>query len=183
LPAESAGTISQKTSSQAILPHNIYKNKNYMSFFGNIEAKSDSKGRVFIPAIFRRELQATACDTMMLRKDVYQDCLVLYPIESWNEQLNQLRSRLDKWNSRHQMIFRQFVADVEEVHIDSNGRILIPKRYMKMAAIEQEVRFIGMGDTIEIWAKEKLAAPFMNPDDFSTELENIMTAEKGGSNE
>ena len=42
-----------------------------MRFIGNIEAKSDSKGRVFIPACFRRVLQAAACDTMMLRKDVY----------------------------------------------------------------------------------------------------------------
>ena len=120
---------------------------------------------------------------MMLRKDVYQDCLVLYPFSSWNEQLDLLRSRLDKWNSRHQMIFRQFVADVEEVHIDSNGRILLPKRYMKLAAIEQEVRFIGMDDTIEIWAKEKLDKPFMNPDEFTSELEKIMTAKKGDSDE
>ena len=154
-----------------------------MRFIGNIEAKTDSKGRVFLPACFRRILQSGGCEKVMLRKDVYQDCLVLYPEESWNEQLNLLRSRLDKWNSKHQMIFRQFVADVEELSLDSNGRILLPKRYMTMAGIIQEVRFIGMDDTIEIWAKEKLEKPFMNPADFSRELEKIMTAEKGGNNE
>ena len=119
----------------------------------------------------------------MLRKDVHQKCLVLYPLESWNAQLDLLRSRLDKWNARHQMIFRQFVADVEELHIDDNGRILLPKRYLKMADIEGEVRFIGMDDTIEIWAKEKLDKPFMDPEEFSSELEKIMTTEKGGHNE
>lgn len=144
-----------------------------MSFIGNIEAKSDSKGRVFIPASFRRILQAT--NTLMLRKDIFQECLVLYPCESWNKQLNALRKRLDRWNAHHQMIFRQFVADVEEIHIDSNGRILIPKRYMKMAGIKQEIRFIGMDDTIEIWAKEKVEQPFMKAEIFSTELEKIMT--------
>ena len=92
-----------------------------MRFIGNIEAKTDSKGRVFLPACFRRILQAGGCDKVMLRKDVYQDCLVIYPEESWNEQLNLLRSRLDRWNAKHQMIFRQFVADVEEV-------VLIPQR-------------------------------------------------------
>mgnify|MGYP003303728514 FL=1 len=153
-----------------------------MRFIGNIEAKTDSKGRVFLPACFRRILQAGGCDKVMLRKDVYQDCLVIYPEESWNAQLNLLRSKLDKWNAKHQMIFRQFVADVEEVNIDSNGRILLPKRYLGMAAIKQEVRFIGMDDTIEIWAKEKLDKPFMNPADFGRELEKIMT-KKGESNE
>jgi MraZ protein len=154
-----------------------------MRFIGNIEAKTDSKGRVFMPACFRRILQGMGCDRIMLRKDIHQDCLVLYPEESWNLQLDELRSRLDKWNKSHQMLFRQFVADVEVINIDSNGRILIPKRYMNMAGIKQEVRFIGMYDTIEIWAKERLDKPFMSPEEFGNELESIMTAEKGGGNE
>ena len=154
-----------------------------MRFIGNIGAKTDSKGRVFLPACFRRILQQGGCDKVMLRKDVYQDCLVIYPEESWNEQLNLLRSRLDKWNAKHQMIFRQFVADVEELSIDSNGRILLPKRYLGMASIRQEVRFIGMDDTIEIWAKEKLEQPFMSPDEFSRELEKIKSTEKPAVNE
>ena len=154
-----------------------------MRFIGNIEAKTDSKGRVFLPACFRRILQAGGCDKVMLRKDVYQDCLVIYPEESWNRQLDLLRSKLDKWNSRHQIIFRQFVADVEELSIDSNGRILLQKRYLNMAGIKQEVRFVGMDDTIEIWAKEKVEKPFMSPEEFGSELEKIMTAKEGGSNE
>ena len=154
-----------------------------MRFIGNIEAKTDSKGRVFLPACFRRILQAGGCEKVMLRKDVYQDCLVIYPEESWNEQLNLLRSRLDKWNAKHQMIFRQFVADVEELCIDSNGRILLPKRYMNMVCIKQEVRFIGMDDTIEIWAKEKVEKPFMTPEEFGVELEKIMTSKIEHDNE
>ena len=153
-----------------------------MSFIGNIEAKSDSKGRVFIPANFRRILQASNTNTLMLRKDIFQECLVLYPNKSWNEQLDALRKHLDRWNAHHQMIFRQFVADVEEIHIDNNGRILIPKRYMKMAGIIQEIRFIGMDDTIEIWAKEKLEQPFMKAEIFSAELEKIMTEKKENDN-
>lgn len=152
-----------------------------MRFIGNIEAKVDSKGRVFLPACFRRTLQADGCEKVMLRKNVHQDCLVIYPMDSWNAQLDALRSRLDMWNAQHQMIFRMFVADVEEVGIDSNGRILLNKRYLKMAEIISEVRFIGMDDTIEIWAKEKLEQPFMSADDFSRELEAIMT--KKDSNE
>ena len=154
-----------------------------MRFIGNIEAKSDSKGRVFLPACFRRILQGGGCDKVMLRKDVYQDCLVIYPEDSWNRQLDLLRSRLDKWNAGHQMIFRQFVADVVEINIDASGRILLPKRYMKMAGIQQEVRFIGMDDTIEIWAKEKVESPFMSPEEFGRELEKIMTNNNSLSNE
>lgn len=50
-------------------------------FLGNIEAKADAKGRVFIPAQFRRQLQSGSEDKLIMRKDVFQDCLVLYPEE------------------------------------------------------------------------------------------------------
>ena len=152
-----------------------------MRFIGNIEAKSDSKGRIFVPAHFRRVLQAAKADKLMMRKDIFQECLVLYPEESWNEQLDTLRSKLDKWDRRQSMIFRQFVSDVEEVTMDSNGRILIPKRYMDMAGIQQEVRFIGMDDTIEIWAKEKVEKPFMDAVEFGNEIEKIMSQRKENS--
>ena len=48
-----------------------------MRFLGNIEAKTDSKGRVFLPAIFRKVLQGAGEEVLVLRKDVHQRCLVL----------------------------------------------------------------------------------------------------------
>ena len=67
-----------------------------------------------------------------------------------------------------------FVSDVEIITLDANGRFLIPKRYLKMAHIEQDVRFIGMDNTIEIWAKEMTDKPFMAPETFEKELQKIM---------
>lgn len=143
-------------------------------FLGNIEAKADAKGRLFIPAQFRKQLQAANEERIVLRKDIFQACLVLYPESVWNDELSELRARLNKWNAMHQQIFRQFVSDVEVITLDSNGRILIPKRYLQMAGISQEVRFIGMDNIIEVWAKEKMEKPFMEPDEFGREIEKIM---------
>ena len=145
-----------------------------MRFLGNIEAKTDVKGRAFLPAVFRKVLQASGEESLVLRKDAFQPCLVLYPQSVWNEQMDILRGRLNRWNAHQQLIFRQFVADVELTQLDGNGRLLIPKRYMKMANIEQNIKFIGMGDTIEIWSTEATSQPFMEPDEFSRALEAIM---------
>lgn len=145
-----------------------------MRFLGNIEAKTDVKGRAFLPAVFRKVLQASGEESLVLRKDAFQPCLVLYPQSVWNEQMDILRGRLNRWNAHQQLIFRQFVADVELTQLDGNGRLLIPKRYMKMANIEQNIKFIGMGDTIEIWSAEATSQPFMEPDEFSRALEAIM---------
>lgn len=145
-----------------------------MRFLGNSEAKTDAKGRVFLPAIFRKQLQADAEECLIMRKDTYQNCLVLYPESAWNEQMNELRGRLNRWDPKHQMIFRQFVSDVEIINLDANGRFLIPKRYLKLANIEQDVRFIGMDTTIEIWAKEIADKPFLSAEDFEQGLKEIM---------
>lgn len=147
-------------------------------FLGNIEAKTDTKGRIFIPALFRRQLQATSEDKLVMRKDVFQECLVLYPESVWDEELNELRSKLNKWNANHQNVFRQFVSDVEIISIDGNGRILIPKRYLQIAGILGEVRFIGVDNKIEIWAKEKTEQPFMQAEAFGKALEEIMNNEE-----
>ncbi len=145
-----------------------------MRFIGNIEARIDAKGRVFLPAVFRKVLRTSDEEGLILRKDVFQSCLVLYPESVWNAQMDALRARLSRWNALHQQIFRQFVSDAETLPIDANGRILLPKRYLAMCGIEREVKFIGMGDTIEIWNMDIARTPFMDGADFGKALENIM---------
>ena len=72
------------------------------------------------------------------------------------------------------MWFRQFVAGVDEVSIDGNGRILIPKRYHETIGLQGEVRFIGMDDTIELWAKEVADGLLADEAAFGAELEALM---------
>ncbi len=148
-----------------------------MRFLGNIEAKTDVKGRAFLPAVFRKVLQASGSETLILRKDIFQPCLVLYPESVWNEQQDTLRRKLNRYNAQHQQIFRQFVSEVELVTLDGNGRFLIPKRYLQMAGIQQDVKFIGMDDTIEIWANDKAEATKMSSEEFGKALESIMGQE------
>lgn len=157
-----------------ILPQNQVIKRIVLQFLGNIEAKADAKGRIFVPAVFRKRLQGANEEFLVLRKDIFQDCLVLYPGTVWENEIETLRSRLNKWNREQQQIFRQFVLDAERIEMDASGRILIPKRYMQLVGIETDVRFLGVDDTIEIWAKEKLEKPLLNPDEFSDKLQNLM---------
>lgn len=152
----------------------LYKDVS-MRFLGNIEAKTDSKGRAFLPAVFRKTLQMSGEESLVLRKDVFQDCLVLYPESVWNEQLDFLRSKLNRWNAEHQQIYRTFIADAVSIVLDGNGRFLIPKRQMKLAHITQSIFFIGMGDTIEIWNDKQEEQAFMASDTFGKALQNILS--------
>ena len=133
-----------------------------MRFLGNIEAKTDAKGRAFLPASFRKILQVSGEENLVLRKDVFQPCLVVYPESVWNELLDQLRKKLNRWNAKEQQIYRTFIADA----------ILLT---LKQADIEQSIRFVGMGDTIEIWKNEEEGETFMEQEEFSKALQEVMS--------
>ena len=147
-----------------------------MRFLGNVEAKTDVKGRAFLPAVFRKVLQASGEENLVLRRDVFQKCLVLYPESVWNARLDLLKSQLRPWKQTHQQMFRQFVSEAEVVNLDGNGRFLISKRLLKLAEIEQEIQFIGMDDTIEIWSPKHLSQTLKTEEEFGMEFENIMNA-------
>jgi MraZ protein len=119
-------------------------------------------------------LQASVEECLVLRRDVFQKCLVLYPESVWNERLDMLKAQLRPWKQAHQQMFRQFVSEAEVVTLDGNGRFLISKRLQKIAEIDQDIQFIGMDNTIEIWSPKNLEQTLKNDEDFGKEFENIM---------
>jgi len=148
-----------------------------MRFLGNIEAKTDTKGRAFLPAVFRKVLQTSGEENLVLRKDVFQKCLVLYPESVWNARLDLLKNQLRPWKQAHQQMFRQFVSEAEVVSLDGNGRFLISKRLQKIAEIDQDIQFIGMDDTIEIWSPQNLKQTLRSEEEFGEEFERIMNTD------
>jgi MraZ protein len=146
-------------------------------FIGNIDAKVDAKGRVFIPAAFRKILQSTEDTRLILRKDIYENCLVLYPGHVWEEELALLRTKLKKYAKEQRQIYRKFIQDSELLEMDSNGRILIPKRYLQIANITNDVRFMGVDHTIEIWNPEQLDYPTMDNAAFEEVMNQILGSE------
>jgi MraZ protein len=145
-----------------------------LQFLGNIEAKIDAKARLFVPAAFRKILQSSGQNTLILRKDLFQNCLVLYPLAVGEEEVAKLRSRLNRWDMEQQALFRQFVVDAERLEMDANGRILIPKRYCQMTGIATDVRFLGIDNTIEIWTNDALDKTLIPAKDFSSRIQTLM---------
>lgn len=148
-----------------------------MRFTGNIDAKTDEKGRVFVPATFRKLLQQADLDTLILRKDIFQQCLVLYPESVWDEMVDAIAERTNPFDSKGRAALRGFVAGAEKIAIDGNGRILIPRRYLEAADIQSEVRFIGMDNAIEIWNRQK-AENIINNDSLAESLESLMNPDR-----
>lgn len=152
-----------------------------MRFIGDYPAKTDSKGRVFLPAAFRKTLEATGEQGLVLRQDVFQKCLVLYPKSVWEADLEELKGRLNKWNRQHQNVLREFVLGSDEIELDAQGRLLISKKKLQDTGIDNEVRFLAIDDRIEIWSKQALEEIEKNSGNLGDELEALLGQE--GTNE
>lgn len=145
-----------------------------MRFLGNIEAKLDTKGRVFLPATFRKVLQATGEEGLVVRRDAFESCLTIYPETVWNRMVDALRRRLNRWDAHDQRILRQFMEAATLLTLDGNGRLLIPRQQLAAVGIEQDVRFIGMDDCIELWANDSKEQAALPADDFAAALQAAM---------
>ena len=62
--------------------------------------------------------------------------------------------------------------------LDASGRILIPRNFLEATGIRQAVRFVGMGDTIEIWPNDDDSEkPLMDKKELDYTLGNVMGEE------
>jgi len=152
-----------------------------MRFTGCIDAKTDEKGRVFVPSVFRKILQKEEEEGLVLRRDLFEKCLVLYPKSVWDAQVDSVRARTNPFDRHQREGLRLFTADAESITLDSGGRMLIPRRYMEHAGIKSDVRFIGVDNTIEIWSKPAAEGLLSDPDRVANILEEMMKSPASGS--
>jgi MraZ protein len=117
-----------------------------IKFLGSYLHQLDAKGRVSLPAPFRRE----AAEQSFVLIQAYKPSLALYPERSWAEVEERLRDLL-----RHQPESRMYVLSVMsnavEVVPDGQGRILIPSRLQDAAELSGEVMMVGAIDKVELW--------------------------------
>ena len=129
--------------------------KMQISFTGEFNYTIDTKGRLNIPAKFRKALDPINDRTFVLTRG-FDNCLLLYPVDEWQKVEEQL-SILSSIRNRHRNFVRSVVRYATYVQFDSQGRVQIPESLLKHANIQKDVSIIGMIKKIEIWAPTELS--------------------------
>ncbi len=147
------------------------------TFIGEHTAKLDVKGRMVFPSSFKKQNQSAEPDRYVLKKDIYEECLVLYPMEEWQRQTDLIRSKVNPYNKNHARFLRGFFRGTAEITLDSNSRMLIPKTLIDQAKIDKEVYLAGVDGKIEIWSKEIYEDMGADMDDFADLAAEILGTE------
>ena len=99
------------------------------SFIGDYTCKADNKCRVVVPSSFRKVMAVSQQSLFVLRKNVFEKCIDMYPMDEWEKMMTGLNERLNRFNAKHVAFLREFCRGTQEVEMDANGRILLPALY------------------------------------------------------
>lgn len=117
---------------------------------GQYEVKVDGKGRLRMPTDLLRQIPEDTSSKYVINKGL-DNCLRLYPIVQWNAITEEMNKNLNWFKSNEREFLRYFYQAATQVELDSNDRILIPKRLIDAVGIKDEVVILAFGDVIEIW--------------------------------
>lgn len=144
------------------------------TFIGDYICKLDSKGRLMLPSVFKKQMGTDAQFRFIVKKDIFVNCLILYPIDEWERQVKIIRENINTFNREHSRFLREFYRGTAEVILDNTNRLLIPKRLLDSVHIGNEVVLAGLDGKIEMWDKKVYDTIGESDTDFATLAEKIM---------
>ncbi|HUF49940.1 MAG TPA: division/cell wall cluster transcriptional repressor MraZ [Longimicrobiales bacterium] len=121
-------------------------------FLGSFQHQLDEKGRVSLPAQFRRE----ATDQRFVLVQAYAPSLALYPETEWLEVEERMQTMMRDPSARLWVL--SVMSNAVEVTPDAQGRILVPAALRAAAELDGQALLVGAINKVEIWNPAKFEA-------------------------
>jgi len=140
-------------------------------FRGNHPTRVDDKGRLKVPAEFKRvidEKYGTQFYITSLDGKVAQ----IYPFEEW-ERIEQKLASLSTFNPTKKKFLSRVNYWGQQVEMDGQGRLLVPQLLRENAAIRGEVAVLGNLTYLEVRNMEALQTE-IETESFTTEDEKTL---------
>ena len=135
-------------------------------FSGNFAHTLDPKGRVTIPSVYREALSGGF--TIGLNNQFA--AIALYPKEKWEEKCEQLK-RIPESDIKGTKYVRLIAGNsFSNCELDGQGRILLPATLRQKVGMEKGIRFVGMGQYLEIWDEDRYIAECEQAEDNIDDL-------------
>ena len=119
-------------------------------FLSTYENKLDKKGRVSVPASFRSYLS-----------NMGYNGIICYPsfnnssIEAWpQDRIEKISNAIDSLNpfeEKKDYFATSILSESINLQFDSEGRILLTTKLLRHAKIKNNMMFVGLGKTFQIW--------------------------------
>lgn len=121
---------------------------------GHAPAKVDDKGRLKIPAEFRKIIEQKFGSDCFITSEDGQKALI-YPLAVWFDYQGRL-AKVPSASQPKKKLLERLNYFGSTAAIDQQGRVLIPTILRRDAGIADEVVVIGNNDHLIVWNEERI---------------------------
>jgi MraZ protein len=144
-----------------------------LHLLGEFECRIDAKQRLTLPVGLLRQLPSADQGHLVINRG-FERHLVLYPISEW-QKISQEINQLNLYQRRNREFARYFYRGASELKPDSQQRILLPKRLLHYAEIQDCAILFAYANRIEVWSPDRYTDQLGDePEDFAELAETIM---------
>ena len=119
-------------------------------FLSSFVNKLDKKGRVSVPATFRSHLNSLGYNGFISYPSFNHSDLE----ECSQDRIEKLSNTIDSlspFEEKRDYFATSVLSESENLQFDTEGRISISQKLLKHAKIKNNVLFVGLGNTFQIW--------------------------------
>lgn len=132
----------------------------------------DDKGRLKIPADYKRYLEERYGRPDFYVTSLNGDCARIYPVQVWEEIEAKLISQ-DSPNPNRKRFLKRTSYFGQMQQVDAQGRMLIQQELRGSADLTGEVKVFGMINYMEVWNAEQFYAREIKQDERFTDEDEV----------
>lgn len=143
-------------------------------FAGQYQATIDDKGRVVLPASFKKAMGEMQLEFVVVERNRRSKCLDIHTVDSWKKDVEDFRAKLNPaTNPAHDKLLQLYFQNFVHVGVASNGRVNIPNDFLEYANLKDKVTFIGMQTSIRLIAATSADQAAVSDEDYLDMLRMI----------
>ena len=119
-------------------------------FLSSFENKIDKKGRVSVPATFRSHLNSMGYNGFISYPSFNNPALEACS-QDRIEKLSNTIDSLNPFEEKRDFFATSILSDSENLQFDTEGRVSLSDKLLGHANIKNNVLFVGLGKTFQIW--------------------------------
>ena len=119
-------------------------------FLSSYENRIDKKGRVSVPATFRSHLNSMGYNGFIGYPSFNHSALEACS-QDRIEKLSNTMNSLNPFEEKRDFFATSILSESENLQFDTEGRVSLSAKLLDHAKIKNNVLFVGLGKTFQIW--------------------------------
>lgn len=144
------------------------------NLIGEFECRLDDKCRIILPAGLKKQIRPEAQEKFAITRG-FEGSLLMFPFDAWADFCEKY-SDIDLFSRESRSLIRALRSGAIDAQLDSQSRLLLPKRLLEEIHIQKEIILLAYNDRIEVWDKKKYMDEIaMKPDNLEELAEKVMS--------